>query len=139
MYAVIRIRGGANTRSDIEETLKLLRLHRKNHCILAKDSPAMKGMIRKVKDYVSYGEISDENLKMLISKRGRKEGDKKLTSEEVEKVFSEIKSSRKPEIKPVFRLTPPSGGFRKSIKQHYPQGEVGYRGKEINTLLVKMI
>jgi large subunit ribosomal protein L30 len=36
-------------------------------------------------------------------------------------------------------LTPPSKGFRKSIKQHYPDGELGYRGKEINVLLKRMI
>lgn len=140
MYAVVRIRGAKNARFDIEETFNLLRLRRKNHCILAKDTLPMKGMIRKVKDYVSYGEIDDDALRLLVSKRGRKEGGKKLTKEEAEKAVSELKSAGKATIiKPVFRLTPPSGGFRKSIKQHYPNGEVGYRGKEINKLLEKMV
>ena len=41
-------------------------------------------------------------------------------------------------LKPVFRLTPPSKGF-KSIKQHWPKGDLGYRGKEINELIKRMI
>ena len=42
-------------------------------------------------------------------------------------------------IKPVFRLTPPSKGFKKSIKQQYPNGEIGYRGEKINELILRMI
>jgi len=42
------------------------------------------------------------------------------------------------EIVPVFRLTPPSKGF-KSIKEHWPKGDLGYRGKEINELIKRMI
>jgi large subunit ribosomal protein L30 len=41
-------------------------------------------------------------------------------------------------INPVFKLTPPSKGF-KSIKEYYPKGDLGYRGKEINELIERMI
>ena len=44
-----------------------------------------------------------------------------------------------PTIKPVFRLHPPKGGFEKKIKKPYPDGELGYRGEEINQLIDKMI
>jgi large subunit ribosomal protein L30 len=48
----------------------------------------------------------------------------------------EVKDFKK--LKPVFRLTPPSKGF-KSVKEAYPKGDLGYRGKEINELMGRMI
>ena len=141
MYAVIRIRGSIDLKKDIKDTLTMLRLHRKMHCVLVKESESTKGMLQKVRSFITWGEIDDEVLKALIKKRGRKLGDKRLTEQEAEEIFKKIKENQKvpEEIKPVFRLTPPSKGFKKSIKQHYPEGELGYRGIEINELLKRMI
>jgi len=141
MYAVIRIRGLVKLKQDVKDSLAMLRLHRKMHCILLKENESSKGMLQKVKDRVTWGEVDDDILRMLIKKRGRKEGDKKLSDSEAEEVFKKIKETENipAEIKPVFRLTPPSKGFKKSIKQHYPKGELGYRGKNINELLKRMI
>ena len=66
-------------------------------------------------------------------------GDKKLTQEEVEAVFQLAKVGKETGIKRVFRLTPPSGGFKKSIKQHFPKGELGNRKEKINELILRMI
>lgn len=147
MIAVIRIRGRVGVRKEIEDTMKMLRLHRKHHCVLLKMNDSVKGMLQKVKDYVTWGEISEDVLKRLVEKRGRKIGDKRLSKEEVVKVLEELsKSEEQPSkvliklgLKPVFRLAPPSKGFKKSIKQHYPKGELGYRGSAINELLERMI
>jgi large subunit ribosomal protein L30 len=140
MYAVIRVRGSVGLKG-IKTTLAMLRLHRKMHCILVKENDCMKGMIQKVKDYVTWGEIDDDVLLSLITKRGRKSANKRLEEKEVEGIFKKAKEIQKipEEIEPVFRLNPPSKGFKKSIKQHYPNGELGYRGKEINELLKRMI
>ena len=141
MYAIIRIRGSVKLRKDIRDTLKLLRLNRKMHCVVLNETDILKGMLQKVKDRITWGEINEDTLKFLIEKRGRKPGNKRLTKEEAEDVFNKTKENQKiPNIiKPVFRLTPPSKGFKNSIKQHYPKGELGYRREEINKLLKRMI
>ena len=141
MYAAIRIRGSVNLRKEIKDTLAMLRLYRKMHCVLLKETDSIKGMLKRVNNWITYGEIEDDILKLLVEKRGRKLGNKRLTKEEAEEVFKKIKENEKipNTIKPVFRLTPPSKGFKKSIKQHYPKGELGYRGKEINKLLERMV
>jgi len=141
MYAVIRLRGLVKVRKDIKDTLKMLRLNRNMHCVLLKEDDVVKGMLQKVKDRITWGEVDDDILKILVEKRGRKPGDERLTKEEAEDIFNKIKENQKipNTIKPVFRLTPPSKGFKNSIKQHYPKGELGYRGKEINKLLKRMI
>jgi large subunit ribosomal protein L30 len=139
MFAVIRLRGLVNMEQSVKDALMMLRLNRKMNCILLNDGKVQKGMLQKVKDRVTWGEIDDETLMALVEKRGRKAGNVRLTEEEAKAAFKNIKEGKDAGIKPVFRLTPPSKGFKNSIKQHYPNGEVGYRGKEINTLLKRMI
>ncbi|MBU3896745.1 MAG: 50S ribosomal protein L30 [Nanoarchaeota archaeon] len=141
MYVVIRIRGLVGLRYEITDTLNMLRLHRKMHCVISPENPAMLGMLRKVKDYITWGEISDDVLKLLVEKRGRKPGNKRLTEEDAKRVFDALKSTgiAPKDVVPLFRLTPPSKGFKHSIKQHFPKGEVGYRGEKINELLKRMI
>ncbi len=156
LYAIIRIRGIPDTPYDIEYTLRLLRLVRRFHCVLYPDDPAIRGMLRKVKDWVTWGEIDRETLIELLRKRGRIVGNRPLTDEFVrtklglssieelaDKLLNgELKYHKleKYGIKPVFRLHPPRGGFKGSIKKPYGAGgELGYRGPAINELLKRMI
>jgi len=45
-----------------------------------------------------------------------------------------------PNMKPVFRLHPPSKGFKGKVKRSYASGGVaGYRAETINDLLRQMI
>ena len=139
MFAVIRIRGSVGLRKEIKDSFKILKITRKNHCVILQDNKVTKGMLQKTKDWITWGSISDDVLKKMIIKRGRKPGNKRLTSQEAEEAFNLIKEGKKPKIKPVFRLTPPSKGFKKSIKQHYPKGELGNRKEKINDLILRMI
>ncbi len=113
---VIRIKGLVNIRKTIEDTLDMLRLYRKNYCVVLENKPEVVGMLKKVKDYITWGEIDDDTLKLLIDKRGEK--DKKF-----------------------FRLQPPRKGFeRKGIKKAFSVGgALGYRGDKINDLIKRMI
>ncbi|MFH0829636.1 MAG: 50S ribosomal protein L30 [Candidatus Aenigmatarchaeota archaeon] len=142
MLAVIRLRGTVNMRKDKIETLRLMRLNRKMHCVLIPENKSYKGMIQMAKDYITWGTISDALLEKLIAKRGRKTGDVRLNAEEVKQIINELKngaSANELGIKPVFRLNPPSGGFKHGIKHAYPKGELGNRKEKINELLEKMI
>ena len=128
MWAVVRIRGSQMLRHDIKETLEMLRLHKKNHCIVLPETPVYKGMVEKVKDFVTWGEIDEATLKRLIEKRSEEKG---TGSKEGEKSTKGI----------VFRLSPPLHGFeQRGTRMPFSQrGALGYRGKKINELLDKMI
>ncbi len=139
MHAVIRIRGSIGLRKEIKDSFKILKITRKNHCIILPENKMTKGMLQKTKDWITWGQINDDVLKKMIIKRGRKPGNKRLTSQEADEAFNLIKQGKKTKIKPVFRLTPPSKGFKKSIKQHYPRGELGNRKEKINDLILRMI
>jgi len=139
MFAVIRMRGVVKARKQAINTLKLLRLHRKMHCVVIPDNPSYKGMIQAAKDYITWGTISENVLQMMVTKRGRKPGNVRLNADEANRAIAMLKEGKKPEIVPVFRLTPPRGGFKHSIKHSYPRGEIGNRKDKINELLEKMI
>ncbi len=151
MFAVIRIRGSIKVQKKINDALEIIRLHRVNHMSLVDDKS--RKMIEKGKDYVTFGEINEEVLAKVLEKWGRLPGRKRLGTEflkekgfkdfaEMAKAIIEGKKKIKDlEIKPVFRLHPPRKGFeRKGIKKSYSIGGVlGYRGEEINKLILKMI
>ncbi len=149
---VIRIRGKVNVREEIEDTMKMLRLHRVNHCILVNDAPSSKGMISKAKDYITWGEVDEKDITLLLKNRGELIGGDKLTDAYVKKntsfksiadfakAFVNLKAEIKdiPNLKPVFRLHPPRKGH-KGIKRVFTNGgALGYRGPQIKYLIYKM-
>ncbi|MFX0093116.1 MAG: 50S ribosomal protein L30 [Candidatus Hodarchaeota archaeon] len=153
--AVVRVRGPVNVRGDINYTLNLLRLSKVNHLVIVENRPEYLGMLQKVKDYVTWGEISLEMFNELLRKRGRLAGNKKLSDEMIREhtSFSSIKDFAEKffefktekdsfsQLKPVFRLSPPRKGYeRRGIKQSYTvKGALGYRGEAINKLLKRMV
>jgi large subunit ribosomal protein L30 len=141
MLAAVRLRGVAKPGGKFNGALRMINLRRANHCVLLADGPASRGALGKVKYFVTYGEVSEDVVRMLITKRGRKAGNKKLTEKETSIIIDNIRKSKSLKglgLKPYFRLSPPSGGL-KSVKHHYPKGDLGYRGEGINKLLESMI
>ena len=53
-------------------------LTRKNCCIVVDNNPTYLGMLVKLRDYVTWGEIDQETFKLLLKERGRLSGNKAL-------------------------------------------------------------
>lgn len=139
MLAVVRVRGPVSVSREVSDTLRMLKLSRVNHCVIARKSPSIDGMLFKAKDYVTWGEVSKEMLEKLVLKRGRAGGAKKLEAKAAKEVARKILEKGKADgVKPVFRLSPPSKGY-KSVKSAFPKGALGYRGDKINELLERML
>ena len=151
--AVVRIRGAVNVRKEVEDTLRMLNLQRNCHATLIDDRPSFLGMLRKAQSFITWGEASKETIALLLKKRGRIVGNKKLTDEYAKKIgydsldalaeaIYNLKVGLKdlPGVKPVFRLHPPRKGFRGTVKKSYSAGgEAGYRGEAINDLIRRMV
>jgi len=152
-YAVVRIRGHAKIRSDVVETLGQLRLTRVNHCVILPEDSTMRGMLQKVKDYVTWGEVSPETIARMLLQRGELDAGAQLTDEFVRTrsahpsllAFAkavgkgEAKLADLPSLSPVLRLPPPRRGYG-NIKTTFRQGgNLGYRGPAIEALLERML
>ncbi|MDP2908724.1 MAG: 50S ribosomal protein L30 [Nanoarchaeota archaeon] len=151
---VVRVRGECKLKQGIEDTLKMLRLYKKNSCTVVPSSQTFIGMISKVKDFVTWGEIDEGTFKELIKKRGKLPGKQHLTEQYLKdktqldfdgftKEFFGFKKELKdiPGLKTFFKLHPPLHGFeRKGIKQPFSMGgALGYRKDKINELVMRMI
>ncbi|VVB72170.1 50S ribosomal protein L30 [uncultured archaeon] len=150
MFAIVRLRGEVNVRPEIKATLGMLRIHSVNHCVIVKEDPHYRGMIQKVKDYVAWGKIDDDTLAMLLEKRGRLSGNRRLTLEFLKektpyRSFSEMASAINSGaanltdlgIKPIFRLHPARKGLRTTKKTAQQGGDLGFR-QDLADLIKRM-
>lgn len=149
---VVRVHGLSDIFREIKDTLNMFSLTRNCHATLIDNRPSYVGMLKKVKDYVAWGEVSKETLTLLLKERGKIIGDKKLTDEYAKEIgykslddladalyTLKAEYASLPRIKPIFRLHPPRKGFKGKVKKSYTAGGVtGYRGETINTLIKSM-
>jgi len=141
MIAIIRISGMVKVDKDVENTLYRLRLRRKYSCVVLHESDELKGMLKKIRSFIAYGEINKEDFVKLVEKRGElvdktKKIDKKGAAEQYFESKTK-KSLNEFNIKPFFRLHPPRGGIKSKV--HFPKGVLGNHGKDINKLIMRML
>ncbi len=152
MYAVIRIRGRTGIRKNIADTLDMLNLTRISHAVVIPETPSYKGMLQKAKDYITWGEVSEDTFKTLVAERGRLPGNKRVTDEYVKEntdydsvealavaIYNEETTLKESGLKPIFRLNPPRKGYEGTRQPFTEGGSLGYRSENINELLEKMI
>lgn len=116
--AVVRIKGQVGLNKDVKETLNRLRLRKKYACVVL-DNPneTQLGMVKRLRDFVAFGEIDEKAYKELVEKRGKKD--------------------EKGKLKPFFRLHPPRKGA--NTKLHFPKGVLGDNKDKINDLIGRML
>lgn len=153
MLAVIRIRGTTGIRPQAAKTAELLRLNRINHMVIMEDNEITRGMLQVVKDYVTWGEVEESTIEMILKYRAQLKGHNPLSEEELKEIsgystFKDLASAisqgkvRFKDIRnivPVVRLNPPKGGYEAIRKPFKQKGSAGYRGKEINNLILRML
>ncbi len=152
--AVIRLSGDTGIKKEIRDTFKLLRLYNKYTCIILPSSQNFLGMIQKINEFVTWGEINKDTFRLLLEKRGKitkkeKFSEKylkekaKISLDDFADQFIKMKKEFKdiPGLKNFFKLCPPRGGFEKNgIKKQFSLGgALGYRKEKINELIVRML
>ena len=151
MLAAVRVRGRTGIKGDISDTLDMLRLTRINHAVLVPETPSFQGMLRKAKDYITWGELDQETLEELLEKRAMLPGREKVTPDYLKEteyknaqklaqaILEEKTQLEEVGLKPVFRLHPPRKGYKDTKKAFNEGGTLGYRGEDINLLLKRMV
>jgi large subunit ribosomal protein L30 len=151
MYAVIRVRGHGKILRKAVETLDQLHLNRVNHMVLLPETVTTKRMLQVIKDYVTWGQVSEDLLGKALEASSKHPGEKPVSLAELEKKYSMERSQLLKsiidgtsglsdfEIKKVLRLHPPRQGWEAIKKSYATGGSLGYRGKEINALIEKML
>lgn len=138
--AAIRIRGFSGVKQKVESTLTMLRLYRKNYCVVVPNIPIYAGMLKQAKDYITWGELDDGIFHDLVAKRGEEFNGNESDSKQKIKYNDFVVMNGK-KIKKYFRLNSPKKGYgRKGIKHTFKEGgALGYRGNDINDLIKRMM
>ena len=150
-WAVVRVRGSINVKPKIKETMKLMRLNRVNHCVIVPENETYDGMLKIIKDYVTWGEVDIETTELMLESSGKTSGNAIFTKKELkDSSFKTMKALAKnlsegkvvmrdvPKLKPLFRLHPPRKGYE-GVKRSFKEGgALGYRGEKINKLIRRM-
>ena len=150
-WAVVKVRGSINVKPKIKETMKLMRLNRVNHCVIVPENETYDGMLKIIKDYVTWGEVDVETTELMLESSGKTSGNTIFTKKELkDSSFKTMKALAKnlsegkvvmrdvPKLKPIFRLHPPRKGYE-GIKRSFKEGgALGYRGEKINKLIRRM-
>jgi large subunit ribosomal protein L30 len=137
--AIILIRGMVRMTQSVRDTLIMFRLNRRNYCVVVDDNEINRGMIKKIKDYVTYGEIDEATFKELLDKKGE-EYQGRLSDKNNKYTYKTLDINGK-KYKPYFRLNPPIKGYgRKGIKIAFKiGGALGNREDKINDLIKRML
>ena len=114
MICIIRIKGAVGLNKDIKETFNRLKLRKKYSCVVIEPTKENLGMVKKLRNFVAFGEINEET-------------------------YAKLKNKRKTKIKNFFRLHPPRGGI--DSKKHFgvKKGVLGDNKEGINKLIERML
>ena len=150
-WAIVRVRGSVNVKPKIKKTMEIMRLNRVNHCVIVPENETYDGMLKIIKDYVTWGEVDVETTELMLGSSGKTSGNAIFTKKELkDSSFKTMKTLAKnlsegkvvmrdiPKLKPLFRLHPPRKGYE-GIKRSFKEGgALGYRGEKINQLIRRM-
>jgi large subunit ribosomal protein L30 len=151
-FLVVRMRGTVNVPHWARTTLDLLHLDKKFRATIIPSEENTRGMLDKIKHYVSWQELDVSITKELLEKKGRKTGYQKITAEDIAKlgfknpeelakslVEGTSSLSKLKPLKPWFALSPPKNGFKRNTKKMYGEGGILGHHKELLEQVRKMI
>ncbi|MBK5133726.1 50S ribosomal protein L30 [Candidatus Bathyarchaeota archaeon] len=150
---VVKIRGTIRAKREARETLDLLNMKKTHNAVVIDNRPSFIGMLYRVQNYVTWGEITEETMAKMIKKRGRLAGNKRFTDVYAKELGYEsitglanvifnckVEYRKIPNIQTNFRLHPPKKGFKGKTKKSFAAGgESGNRREKINDLILRMI
>lgn len=119
--------------------------------VIVPEDASHAGMLKRAKDYITWGEIDRDTLVESLKERARLQGRKAVSEESLKETgYKDIGAladfllkgnllSKVEKMVPVLRLHPPKGGYEFIRRQYHNGGTTGYRGKEINELIRRML
>jgi large subunit ribosomal protein L30 len=140
LLLVVNLHGKINSPRAARRAMGELKAERRFTASVLTDDVTTLGMLRACKDYVAWGPLEKEMLATLLEKRGMVSETRKLDAEALSglgvKTYEDLAGKMMAEglrlsalggVRPFFKLSPPRGGFKKSLRRQ--SGEGGVLGK----------
>jgi large subunit ribosomal protein L30 len=138
---LVRVRGNIRIPNVVKDTLAMLRLYKVNYCVIVTNTPTTAGMIKKVKDFITWGPVNEKTMEDLFAKRGMPYKGPLTDTKKKIKYLSRYVEHKGNRYKKFFKLGPPRSGYgRIGIKTPFSKGgALGNRGDKINALVERMM
>lgn len=152
MILVLNLHGKINSSVPVRKALRELRVERKFTATVVPDDPSTAGMLSLCKHYLAWCPVDPELLTTLLEKRGMASESKRLGGEALarlgfkkhrdlaEKILkgNERLSALKG-VRPFFRLSPPRGGFKASLRRQYTERGTLGRNPKLPEIVRRMV
>jgi large subunit ribosomal protein L30 len=148
LLLVVNVHGQINSSAPVRKALNELWVAKKFSASVVTDDPPTVGMLKLCKDYVAWTPLEEGLLADLLSKKGMVSTTKPLDEEALkalgfkthkdlaaEMLKDQRRLSAVSGVLPYFRLAPPRGGFRRSLRRQF--SEKGILGS--NTKLEEVV
>lgn len=127
---VVNLHGSINSSAPVRKALNELWVAKKFSASVVTDDPATVGALRLCKDYIAWSPVNEGLLGDLLRKRGmvsstrtldqaslKQMGFKKHEDIAAMMVKDQVRLSAVKGVLPFFRLAPPKGGFKRSLRR----------------------
>lgn len=152
LLLVLNIHGKINSSEAVRKTLGELKAERKFSASVVTDDPVTLGMLKLCKDFVAWSPLETGLLAALLEKRGMVSMTAPLDSKalgelgfkthaDLAKKMAEegLRLSQVKGVRPSFRLAPPRGGFRASLRRQFTERGMLGSNPKLPDLVRRMI
>jgi large subunit ribosomal protein L30 len=143
LILVVNLHGAINSSAPVRKALTELWVVKKFSASVVTDDPPTVGMLRLCKDYVAWSPLDQGLLGDLLKKRGMVSSTKTLDQAQLKSLGfkshedlaakmakDQVRLSAVKGVLPFFRLAPPRGGFKLSLRrQSTERGTLGSNPK----------
>jgi len=148
---VVNLRGLVNTRAPVRTTLDQLKVGRRFNATIVPDDNVHRGMLNLAKEHVAWCRLDAEIAEKLLRMRSEKSTGARVSEAELgtdHSSFVEIAKGLESgslrlnsieKIRPFFRLSPPRGGFKRSIRRQHRDGGILGPNEDLPKIVEKML
>ena len=152
LLLVVNLHGQINSSAPVRKALNELWVAKKFAASVVPDDTPTVGMLRLCKDYLAWCPVGEELLADLLKKRGmvsatrsldlatlKELGYKKHEDLAAKMVKDQLRLSAVSGVLPYFRLAPPRGGFKSSLRRQATERGLLGNNPKLDAIVRRMI
>jgi len=152
LLLVLNLHGAINSSGPVREALEELKVVRRFSASVVPGDASTLGTLKLCKDRVAWAPIDADLLATLLKKRGMVSATKALDSASLKKmgyksyedlaakmVKGDIRLSAVEGLRPFFRLAPPRGGFKRSMRRAFSEEGLLGSNPKLSELVRRML
>lgn len=152
LLLVLNLHGKINSSAPVRKALAELKVERKFTASVVTDDAPTVGMLKLCKDYVAWTPLNSDLLAALLKKRGMVSSSTRLDAAALSKIGYKkheelaeamvkggLRLSSVKGMLPFFRLAPPKGGFKTSLRRQYTEKGMLGSNPKLEDIVRRMI